>query len=118
MKKNKITTLLFLVIISVSFIMCVEDGSFTIDYGQNEVPDFNTNSFNQREGSAGLTITKTDVDGDGNPVGIATTVTTGSAATGSLTVILKHEPTKPNDGTATGAGGSTDVEVSYSIEVQ
>lgn len=30
MKKNKITTLLFLVIISVSFIMCVEDGSFTI----------------------------------------------------------------------------------------
>ncbi len=68
--------------------------------------------------TAGLTITKTDVDGDGNPVGIATTVTTGSAATGSLTVILKHEPTKPNDGTATGAGGSTDVEVSYSIEVQ
>ena len=68
--------------------------------------------------TAGLTITKTDVDGDGNPVGIETTVTTGSAATGTLTVILKHEPTKPNNGTATGAGGSTDVEVSYSIEVQ
>jgi hypothetical protein len=68
--------------------------------------------------TAGLTITKTDVDGDGNPLGLETTITAGSAATGSLTVILKHEPTKPNDGTSAGAGGSTDVEVTFSIEVQ
>lgn len=68
--------------------------------------------------TAGLTITKTDVDGDGNPLGIETTVVTGAAATGTVTVILKHEPTKPNDGTAAGAGGSTDVEVTFSIEIQ
>ncbi|PWH81545.1 type 1 periplasmic binding fold superfamily protein [Algibacter marinivivus] len=68
--------------------------------------------------TAGLTITKTDVDGNGNPVGIETTIATGSAATGSITVILKHEPTKPNNGTSSDAGGSTDVEVTFSIEVQ
>lgn len=68
--------------------------------------------------TAGLTITKTDVDDDGNPLGIETTVATGAAANGTITVILKHEPTKPNDGTANGAGGGTDVEVSYSVAVQ
>lgn len=68
--------------------------------------------------TAGLTITKTDVDENGNPVGIETTLTTGAASTGSITVILKHEPTKPNDGTSAGAGGSTDVEVTYAVTVQ
>ena len=68
--------------------------------------------------NAGITIAKTDTDGDGNPLGITTTVTTGAASTGNISVILKHEPTKPNDGTANGAGGSTDVEVNYSVNVQ
>lgn len=68
--------------------------------------------------TAGLTITKTDNDANGNPLGINTTVVTGEAGNGSLTVILKHEPTKPNNDTAASAGGSTDVEVSYPITVQ
>lgn len=65
-----------------------------------------------------ITITKEDEDEDGNPIGIETTLTTGEAGSGSLTIILKHEPTKPNDGTSTGAGGSTDVSVTFSIEVE
>ncbi len=68
--------------------------------------------------TAGLTITKTDVDINNNPLGIETTLATGVSSTGSITVVLKHEPTKPNDGTAAGAGGSTDVEVTYAISVQ
>ena len=67
---------------------------------------------------AGTTIAKTDMDGNGNPLGITTTVTTGAAGTGTLSVILKHEPTKPNSGTATSAGGSTDVEITFNITVQ
>lgn len=67
--------------------------------------------------TAGLTVTKTDTDGT-NPIGIETTLVTGAASSGSLTVILKHEPTKPNDGTSVGAGGSTDVEVTFPIIVQ
>jgi hypothetical protein len=65
-----------------------------------------------------VNISKDDTDADGNPLGIETTVVTGMAGTGSLTVILKHEPTKPNDGTSAGAGGSTDAQVSYAIAVQ
>lgn len=67
---------------------------------------------------SGLTITKDDMDEDGNPIGIESTLTTGAAGTGSLTIVLKHEPTKPNNGTSASAGGSTDVEVTFSIEVQ
>ncbi|NRD20193.1 type 1 periplasmic binding fold superfamily protein [Winogradskyella eckloniae] len=65
-----------------------------------------------------IVITKTDVDEDGNPIGIESSLVTGDASTGTLTIILKHEPTKPNDGTSAGAGGSTDVEVTFDIEVQ
>jgi len=67
--------------------------------------------------TAGLTITKTDTDGT-NPVGIETTLSTGAAGSGSLTIVLKHEPTKPNDGTAANAGGSTDVQVTFPISIQ
>ena len=68
--------------------------------------------------TAGITITKTDTDGNGNLLGITTTVATGAATSGNLTAVLKHEPMKPNNGTAADAGGSTDVEVSYSVNVQ
>ena len=43
---------------------------------------------------------------------------TGAAGTGTVTIVLKHEPTKPNNGTAAGAGGSIDVEVTFPITVQ
>jgi hypothetical protein len=66
---------------------------------------------------SGLSIEKTDTDGNANPIGIETSLTTGNAGSGTLTIILKHEPTKPNDGTSNSAGGSTDVEVTFNITV-
>lgn len=65
-----------------------------------------------------LAITKTDEDADGNPVGFTTTLTTGAAGDGTLTITLLHEPTKPNDGTVADAGGSTDIEVSFDVTVE
>ena len=62
----------------------------------------------------GVTINKTDNDTDGNPLGLVTKLITTNGGTGSLTIVLKHEPTKPNNGTAAGAGGSTDVQVTFS----
>ena len=62
---------------------------------------------------AGVTVTKDDLDGNGNLVGLETTVTTGAAGTGTMTVTLRHEPIKPNDGTLSGAGGETDVQVIF-----
>ncbi len=66
----------------------------------------------------GVSVAKTDTDGDGNPIGIETTLTTGDTGVGTLTIVLKHEPTKPNDGTSDNAGGSTDVDVTFAISVQ
>lgn len=67
---------------------------------------------------ADVSITKTDTDMNGNPLGIETSLTAGNAGSGTLTIVLKHEPTKPNNGTSTEAGGSTDVEVTFNITVQ
>ena len=61
-------------------------------------------------------------DADGNPIGLATTVTTGAASTGEFTVILRHEPMKDaqgvKDGDITNAGGETDIEVNFPVEIQ
>ena len=56
-------------------------------------------------------------DGNGHPLGtsFAITPTTGS---GTLTVILRHLPTKPNNGNPDTAGGETDVLVTFSVNVQ
>ena len=72
-------------------------------------------SFNE---SSGSTVTYDDTDGDGNPLGVDINLSSGDASAGNtLTITLKHEPTKPNDGTAIGAGGETDVEASFTFDV-
>jgi hypothetical protein len=68
------------------------------------------------------TVTYTDTDVDGRPIGLSFTLTTGSTAgTGNLTVTLRHEPNKTATGVAAGditnAGGSTDAQVTFPIQV-
>ena len=69
-----------------------------------------------------LVVTYDDTDDDGNPVGLATSLTTGAAGSGTLTVTLKHEPNKSASGVAAGdmanAGGETDISVSFTITVE
>jgi hypothetical protein len=62
--------------------------------------------------------TATDQDGDGNPIGLSFDLATNTAGAGSLTVTLRHEPTKPNDGTLNGAGGETDIAASFNFVIQ
>lgn len=63
-----------------------------------------------------------DVDANGNPVGLATTWTTSAVGSGSISVVLRHEPDKTASGVSTGditnAGGDTDIEVSIPFVVQ
>jgi len=70
----------------------------------------------------GLTVAYNDQDGDGNPVGLATTLATADAGSGSITIILRHEPDKSASGVANGvidnAGGETDIEVTFDVEVK
>jgi len=61
-------------------------------------------------------------DENGHPVGLNFTFTTGAAAgTGTLTIILRHEPNKSGINVSTGditnAGGETDIQVSFPISI-
>ena len=69
-------------------------------------------------GGLNVTVTYQDADGDGNPLGLAITAETGDASTGTLNVVLRHEPNKPNDGTLGDAGGETDIEVTFDVTIQ
>ncbi len=70
----------------------------------------------------GLSIAYGDQDGTGNPVGLKTTLTTGDAGSGTLKITLRHEPNKSADGVTAGiisnAGGETDIEVTFIVDVQ
>ncbi len=65
-----------------------------------------------------VSITKDDVDVNGNALGLMSTLQTGAASTGTLTIVLRHEPLKPNDGSLSNAGGETDVQVVFDLTVQ
>ncbi len=61
-------------------------------------------------------------DSNNNPVGVNFTFTTTAAATGNLTIVLRHEPNKTAAGVANGditnAGGHSDIEVTFPVIVE
>jgi hypothetical protein len=63
-----------------------------------------------------------DSDANKKPIGLKTTFKTGTPNSGTLTVVLKHEPDKDAEGVANGnvknAGGETDIEVTFKIKVE
>jgi len=69
-----------------------------------------------------LEIAYDDADGNGNPVGLQSTFTTGDAGTGNMTLTLRHEPDKNAEGVSEGdisnAGGETDIEIVFPIVIQ
>lgn len=72
-------------------------------------------------GGLNLTVSYDDMDDDGNPLGLQTEVSTGAASTGTVTVVLRHEPMKGAAATIdnpAAAGGETDVEVTFSGTIQ
>ena len=77
--------------------------------------------FGALEGLLG-TFTYDDEDGEGNPIGLSFTFTTGAASTGSLSVTLRHLPNKSATGVSSGditnAGGTTDATAIFPIIVQ
>jgi predicted RNA binding protein with dsRBD fold (UPF0201 family) len=68
-------------------------------------------------------FTYADADANGKPIGLAFTLKTGTAATtGNIVVILRHEPIKNAEGVASGditnAGGATDAQITYAVQVK
>ncbi|MDC7993647.1 type 1 periplasmic binding fold superfamily protein [Altibacter sp. HG106] len=64
------------------------------------------------------TTTYGDFDDNGDPLGVTFTLETGAASTGTLTIVLRHEPKKPNDGTLADAGGETDIRADFNITIE
>ncbi len=72
--------------------------------------------------ASGVSVSYNDQDSEGNPLGVSSILTTGDATSGSLTITLRHEPNKSASGVSQGnisnAGGETDIEVTFTIDVQ
>jgi hypothetical protein len=84
--------------------------------------DENHQFFFLTEDGLEVDVTYADSDGDGNPLGILTELSTGAASSGALTIILRHEPNKDADGLTIDrpdlAGGETDIEVVFELSVE
>lgn len=69
-----------------------------------------------------VTVSYSDADANGAPLGLETVLTTGGASTGTLALILRHEPDKGAPGISidepAGAGGATDIAVTWSVTVR
>lgn len=76
------------------------------------------------EPSAGSNITVTGLNNDGNgiPLGIVSTWTTGAAATGTIKVTLRHYPGNPPNKEAgdpvSSSKSATDIEVDFNTRLQ
>ncbi len=72
--------------------------------------------------SLNLDFSYDDADTNGKPLGLKTIFMTGAASTGTLAVILRHEPDKAatgvSNGDITNAGGETDIEVTFDVTIQ
>jgi hypothetical protein len=67
---------------------------------------------------AGLTISPTDVDGAGRPLGVAYTAAAGSTAgSGTLRVVLCHYGDAIKPAAATACTGDTDIDVSFTFTI-
>ncbi|WP_010523058.1 hypothetical protein [Aquimarina agarivorans] len=70
---------------------------------------------------SGLSVTYTDKDGEGNPIGLETELKTGAAGKGTITIFLRHEPNKSAEGVAEGnianAGGVNELDATFDVDV-
>ncbi|MEZ4740725.1 MAG: type 1 periplasmic binding fold superfamily protein [Flavobacteriales bacterium] len=94
-----------------------------VDTISNEVRDEGTaHQFFYTVSGLDLSVAYGDTDANGRPIGLLTTMSSGTAGSGTLLVTLRHEPDKSAAGVAAGditnAGGETDVEVSFPLVVR
>lgn len=72
--------------------------------------------------SKSIFLSYTDVDKNNNPLGIKTKLETKDAGNGQIKITLRHLPNKTGqdvkNGIITNAGGETDIEVTFNLEVK
>jgi len=70
-----------------------------------------------------IVVSYSDKDENENPIGLATKLDAGTTTgTTTLKIVLIHEPDKAADGVSEGdptnAGGETDIDVSFTVEIE
>lgn len=69
-----------------------------------------------------LNVDYSDEDSDGNPIGLTIRAISGTESNGELRITLRHEADKFGDGVSDGnianAGGETDIQVTFDVEIQ
>lgn len=64
-----------------------------------------------------LSVSKTDADSKGLPIGLTSQIQTAAGSHGALRVVLKHQPGSKS-ATSTIQTGETDIDVTYNIHIQ
>lgn len=94
----------------------VEDVTKEIKSGNEE------HQFFFRSDIPGIEFDYLDMDPKGDPVGLQMQLRTAQSGSGTLTITLRHLPDKSAPGVAAGditqAGGETDIEVNFDVEIQ
>lgn len=87
-----------------------------------ESEDFAHQFFYLKSNVLNASIHYADLDKNGKPLGVKSLMTTGSPSTGTIKIVLRHEPNKDAQnvslGDITNAGGETDIEVEFNVEVK
>lgn len=104
-------------------VLVLNETAMPVDTISNEVLDEGVDhQFFFQPTGANITIAYADVDVNGNPIGLQTTMATGVASAGTLKVTLRHELDKTaagvSGGNITNAGGNTDIEVDFPLVIE
>ncbi|WP_037574464.1 hypothetical protein [Sporocytophaga myxococcoides] len=101
-------------------ILLLDESKTPADTISNEVrEEGDAHQFFYKVQDANLTVSYDDADENGVPIGLKSIVKTGEPSTGSLEVILKHQgEEKPKSGNGNELLGSTDVEVTFTVEIE
>ena len=68
-------------------------------------------------GGLNISTTYSDQDNNGNPLGVEFNLIAVAASSGTLTVTLRHLPSRPNTGLEN-AGGETDIQATFNVTVE
>lgn len=100
-------------------LLLLDESGTEVDTISNEIEEEkDVHQFFYTITSANLTVNYDDADDNGVPVGLQTNMVTGAASTGTLKIVLKHQPdVKPTSGNGDPALGATDVEVTFVLNI-
>ncbi len=100
-------------------IILLDQTKSPVDSISNEVEEEkNAHQFFYTTTGDNLSVSYTDFDDHGVPVGLFPDFVTGVAGSGTLKVVLKHQPDlKPTSGMGNSSIGETDVEVIFNVTI-